>query len=87
MSTRRKGFTLIELSIVLMILFLIVGGIVGGKNLIESMRTYLLIKEVKSYLDAIKKFEVTYGALPGDMRTATDYWPSSTNGDGDGFIC
>ena len=84
MSTRRKGFTLIELSIVLMILFLIVGGIVGGKNLIESAKVYALIREVNFYLSNIKKFEATYDALPGDMSNATDYWPSSDDGDGNG---
>lgn len=93
MSLTTKGFTLIELSIVLVIIGLIVGGIVGGQSLIHSSKINGIIKEVNQYKTAIRAFELKYDTLPGDMRNAWDYWgldcgvdSFSCNGDGDSII-
>ena len=88
-----KGFTLIELSIVLIIISLVVGGIVGGKSLIKSAELNSLISELKEYETAFNSFELQYDALPGDFNEASLYWPTyvvpvggSVDGDGDGLI-
>jgi prepilin-type N-terminal cleavage/methylation domain-containing protein len=69
-----KGFTLVELSIVLVIIGLIVGGIVGGQSLIKSARLNKVTTEVGSFKTAFRAFELQYDALPGDMTEAYDYW-------------
>lgn len=69
-----KGFTLVELSIVLIIIALIVGGIFVGQNLIRSAELSHVISEYNKYQVAINNFESKYMALPGDIRNATKFW-------------
>ncbi len=79
------GFTLIELSIVLVIISLIVGGVIGGKSLIRSAEIQSAITELGNIKVSVNTFKTQYDALPGDMRDAADYWPALTsNGNGDG---
>jgi prepilin-type N-terminal cleavage/methylation domain-containing protein len=82
-NINKSGFTLVELSIVLIIIGLIVGGVVGGQSLIHSAKISKLISSVKDTQVSIRAFELQYDALPGDMLEATDYWPTSTAGNGD----
>ncbi len=62
----KNGFTLVELSIVLVIIGLLTGGILVGQSLIESAKTSKLIRDLGQYEVAIKLFRNTYKALPGD---------------------
>lgn len=71
---KNKGFTLIELSIVLVILGLLVGGIVGGKALIHQAELQSVIREVNGIKTAINAFTGQYDSLPGDFAHASDYW-------------
>jgi len=82
----KKGFTLIELSIVLLILFLITGGIIGGSKLIEQAQMKKFITEYKKIKKDIREFILVYGSLPGDFHRATEYWGADTvNGDNNGY--
>lgn len=71
---KRHAFSLVELSVVLIILGLLVGGIVGGRSLIKSAELRSITSEAQSYLTAVSSFREQYSALPGDMANATDYW-------------
>lgn len=98
----RKGFSLVELSIVLVILGLLVGGVLSGQSLIRAAELRATGTEYQRYLTAVGSFRDKYFALPGDMNNATQFWatagtcpgnnasPSTTaatcNGDGDGQI-
>lgn len=81
-KNKKTGFTLIELSIVLVIISLIVGGVIGGKALIRSAELQSILTDVNGFKTAINTFQLQYDALPGDMRDANDYWSSANNGDG-----
>ncbi len=63
-----KAFSLIELSIVLIIISLLVAGIVGGQSLIESAKIQSSIKEIKEYKQASYLFQTQKGRLPGDLN-------------------
>jgi prepilin-type N-terminal cleavage/methylation domain-containing protein len=76
-----NGFTLVELSIVLVIIGLIVGGVVGGQSLIRSAKINSLISELGEYEIAVRSFDLQYDALPGDMTEAYDYWGSDCGTD------
>jgi prepilin-type N-terminal cleavage/methylation domain-containing protein len=70
----KQGFTLIELSIVLVIIGLIVGGVTVGQDLIRSAELNSVLSDTNKYQVAINSFKLKYNALPGDMNNATDYW-------------
>jgi prepilin-type N-terminal cleavage/methylation domain-containing protein len=81
-----NGFTLVELSIVLVIIGLIVGGVVGGQSLIASARINAQAQQLTKFETAYNAFKLQYDAIPGDMIDASDYWPGATNGDGNNRI-
>jgi prepilin-type N-terminal cleavage/methylation domain-containing protein len=83
---QQAGFTLVELSVVLIILSLLVGGILGGQNLIAAAKLRSVGEEFKQYQAAAETFKEIYNAVPGDMINATDYWTDATNGNGDSRI-
>lgn len=59
-----RGFTLIELSIVLVIIGLLVGGVIKGKDLIDSTKTTKFIQEFQAYSDAMIAYEERYNRHP-----------------------
>jgi len=102
MTLKNRGFTLIELSIVLVILGLLVGGATVGTSLIHSGKLQRIISEVNNYTQAVQMFKEKYHALPGDMADAESFWGTdpagcpgtytatahitTCNGNGDGYI-
>lgn len=71
---KRAGFSLVELSIVLVILGLLVGGILAGKSLIHAGEIRAISTEYNRYLTAEQAFRDKYFAIPGDMSNATSFW-------------
>jgi prepilin-type N-terminal cleavage/methylation domain-containing protein len=67
----RQGFTLIELSIVLVIIGLIVGGALTGQDLIRTAEVRATITQIEKFNTAVNTFRGKYGQLPGDMDAAT----------------
>jgi len=63
------GFTLIELSIVLVIIGLIVGGVLVGQSLIEAAQIRAQISQIEKYKTAANTFRVKFGYLPGDISS------------------
>ncbi len=83
-----KGFTLVELAIVLVIIGLILAGIIKGQELITNAkikRTYSVQKEIAA---AIYTYYDRYQFYPGDDRQAAAKFtnPATTNGNGNGVI-
>jgi len=64
---KEQGFTLIELSIVLVIIGLIVGGVLVGQNLITASEVRAQITQIEKYNSAANTFLGKYGYLPGDI--------------------
>jgi prepilin-type N-terminal cleavage/methylation domain-containing protein len=91
-DTALRGFTLIELSIVLVIIGLIVGGVLVGRDLIAAAGLRATISQIEKYNAAVNAFHLKYDCLPGDCPNATNYLPNlantwgTGNGNGDGII-
>lgn len=84
---KKAGFTLLELSIVIVIIGLIVAGISAGQSLVTQANLRSIITDKDKYTVMINSFYMQYDALPGDMVNAQSYWGVSVdNGDGDRSI-
>lgn len=81
-----KAFSLVELSIVLVILGLLVGGVLSGQSLIRASELRAVNTEYQKYTTAIGTFRDKYFAIPGDFNNATGLGWGSYNGDADGII-
>src|SRR5437879_2899141 len=73
MHTRKseQGFTLIELSIVLVIIGLIVGGVLVGQDLIKAAEIRATVAQIEKYNTAVNTFRNKYTGIPGDLLYAT----------------
>jgi prepilin-type N-terminal cleavage/methylation domain-containing protein len=67
---KQKGFTLIEIAIVLVIIGLLVGGVLQGQELIENSRVKQVVKDMNGTAAAIFTYQDRYGRLPGDDGNA-----------------
>jgi len=65
------GFTLIELSIVLVIIGLIIGGVLVGQDLIRAAEVRATISQIEKYNTAVNTFRGKFNAVPGDMNAST----------------
>jgi len=66
-ASKRGGFTLIEMSIVLVIIGLIVGGILVGRDLVRAAEVRATVTQIEKYSQAVNTFRNKYGYLPGDI--------------------
>jgi prepilin-type N-terminal cleavage/methylation domain-containing protein len=95
---KRNGFSLVELSIVILIIGILVGSIIAGQALIKSAQLKAVIAELHSHVASVNTFRDHYGYLPGDYPNAGQVWtagsancpngptPGGCNGSGDGKI-
>lgn len=84
---KQKGFTLIEISIVLVIIGLLLGGVLKGKSMIDNAKYKSLKGEINAYSTALYSFQDTYKAFPGDfLKASTELNANAKNGSGNGTI-
>lgn len=62
------GFTLLELSIVLVIIGLLVGGVLVGRDLIQAGELRGTTTQYDKYRSAMQVFNMKYDGYPGDLQ-------------------
>ena len=70
----KNGFTLLELSLVLTIVGLIIGGTLMGRSMIKAAQLHQTINDVSTLNAVVNSFVTKYGQLPGDFTQATQLW-------------
>lgn len=73
------AFTLVELSVVLVIIALLVGGVVSGTSLLRAASLKSVVSEYKAYESAIGTFKTKYDGYPGDLKDAATIWGWAPN--------
>jgi len=71
----QKGFTLVELAIVMTIIGLLIGGILKGQELMDNARVSATVAQSKGFEAAVTTFRDTYNAFPGDVPNANTRIP------------
>jgi prepilin-type N-terminal cleavage/methylation domain-containing protein len=69
-SSKKSAFSLIELSIVLIIIGLLIAGVTGGASLIKSSELRAAISEARGWSTAVNGFYNQFNAFPGDYNVA-----------------
>jgi len=96
----RRGFTLIELAIVLAVIALVAAGISVGRALVENASIQSVVSDVQTYRQAVLNYREKYKEYPGDHTAAVaadhascatldasdDNATAGCNGNGDGVI-
>lgn len=84
---QQRGFTLVEIAIVLVIIGLILGGVFKGQALIDSARVRSLSTDVTGIRAAWYSFQERYRSIPGDFSNApTQIDSAASPGNGNGRI-
>ena len=88
MSRKLRGFTLVELAIVLVIISLLMGGILKGQELINSAKAKGMANEFRGVAAAYYGYQDRFRAVPGDDGAADSHVKGTlaTNGTRNGRI-
>ena len=86
MTRNQKGFTLVEIAIVLVIIGLLIGGVLKGQAMIQNAKVKRVVKSADEMRAAFYTFYDKYGAYPGDENLAASPPSDTNNGNGNGLI-
>jgi prepilin-type N-terminal cleavage/methylation domain-containing protein len=82
----QSGFSLLELAIALAVLAILAGGVLKGRELLNSARVQATITDIANLETALSAFQARYAALPGDFIAANAAGLTNTGGNGNGLI-
>jgi prepilin-type N-terminal cleavage/methylation domain-containing protein len=86
MLKNQKGFTLVEIAIVLVIIGLLIGGVLKGQSMINNAKVKRIAKSADELRAAVYTFYDKYGVYPGDENESSIPAGDTRNGDGGGTI-
>lgn|SRR5690606_25523295 len=84
MRQQQRGFTLIEIAIVLVIIGLLLGGVLKGQELITQAKIKNVVNDMNGVAVAIYAYQDRYKRLPGDDNGATARWTTIALSQGNG---
>ncbi len=96
-GSAQRGFTMVEVAIVLVVVGLVVGGVLKGQEMITNSKLKRMERDNAGISAAMLSYQDRYRAIPGDDDLAdqrfsiytdgvNDPAPAQVNGNGDGVI-
>ncbi|MDO9421468.1 MAG: prepilin-type N-terminal cleavage/methylation domain-containing protein [Herminiimonas sp.] len=85
----QKGFTLVEIAIVLVIIGLLLGGVLKGQEMVEGARIKSVVNDLNGVSASYNTYIDRYRSLPGDDTAATltgRGWVGAIAGNGNGVL-
>ena len=89
MKRTQRGFTLVEIAIVLVIIGLLLGGILKGQEMITQAKIKNVMADFSGISAAYHGYQDRYRAIPGDDPNAAGRWttaPAAISGGGNGVV-
>jgi prepilin-type N-terminal cleavage/methylation domain-containing protein len=89
MKSLQRGFTLVEIAIVLVIIGLLLGGILKGQEMITQAKAKNVIADFSGISAAYHSYQDRYRSTPGDDNAAATRWavaPAAVSGNGNGTV-
>src|SRR5262245_5424061 len=81
-----KGFTLVDIAIVLVIIGRLLGGILKGQEMITQAKIKNVVADFSGISAAYYGYQDRYRAIPGDDLNAATRWNGAFAGDGNGQV-
>jgi len=82
----KKGFTLVELAIVLIVIGLIIVIVLRGQGIVENARVSRQIRDFQGIQAGFYAYYDRFGMYPGDDSSAGTRWPGEYSGNGNGYV-
>lgn len=83
---KKLGFSLLELSVVLVVIGVLVAAVSGSSKLIANSKLRKAIQEIESTQSSVHTFYAAFEAYPGDFAMATNFFTDVENGNADNLI-
>jgi prepilin-type N-terminal cleavage/methylation domain len=85
-SSKQRGFTLVEIAIVLVIVGLVLGGVLKGQEMIRGAKVKNVNNDAQNIISAVSTYKDRYNVMPGDDSLSTIAVASGVTGDGNGQL-
>ncbi len=86
MVMKQRGFTLVEIAIVLVIIGLLLGGVLKGQEMVTNAKIRRIADDWNNVSAAVLSYQDRYQQLPGDDSQADQHVGATNNGGGNGYI-
>lgn len=83
--TASPGFSLVELSLVLIVIGLLIGAILVGADLIRASEIRTIATDFDKYNSAVNTFRLKFGKLPGDFPGTAALWGAAAGNATDNY--
>lgn len=85
-SSKQRGFTLVEIAIVLVIVGLVLGGVLKGQEMIRGAKVKNVNNDAQNIISAVSTYKDRYNVMPGDDSLSTIAVASGEAGNGNGRL-
>ena len=85
-NSKERGFTLVELAIVMVVIGLMIGAVLKGQAMIDDAKRKRLVNDLQAISAAYFSYYDKYNAITGDDASTHGWALANSGGDGDGLI-